>query len=102
MYNISLVIQSASSFARVNIFKDKFNFTIDDMASKKMKKKRKEMKKEITRLKGAHLGMAQFLETKSLLKIIKNAFYFTLKGLFVLIISKILSLFFVHEENQVH
>ena len=60
------------------------------------------MKKEIARLKEAHLGMAQFLETKSLLKMIKNAFYFTLKGLFVLIISKILSLFFVHEEKQVH
>ena len=52
------------------------------------------MKKEITRYKGAHLGMAQFLEPKSLLKMIKNAFYFTLKG--------VLSLLFVHEEKQVH
>ena len=94
MYNISLVIQSPSSFARVNIFKDKFNFTTDDVASRKMKKKRKEMNKEITRLKGAHLGMAQFLEPKGLLKMIKNAFYFTLKG--------VLSLLFVHEEKQVH
>ena len=45
MYNISLVIQSPSSFARVNIFKDKFNFTTDDVTSRKMKKKKKRNEK---------------------------------------------------------
>ena len=42
------------------------------------------MKKEITRLKGAHLGMAQFLEPKGLLKMIKNLFH--LKRCFVFIV----------------
>ena len=55
-----------------------------------MKEKIKK-EKEITRLKGAFSGLRQFLETKSLLKMLKIAFHFTLKALFVLKISKILS-----------
>ena len=41
-------------------------------------------------LKGELLGLGQFLATKSLLKMMKNDFYFTLKALFVL---KILNFF---------
>ena len=37
------------------------------------------MKKEITRLKDALLGVTQLLETKSLLKMIKIDFYSPLK-----------------------
>ena len=42
-------------------------------------------------IKDALSGLRQFLETESSLKMIKNAFYFTLKSLFVLKILKFLS-----------
>ena len=38
----------------------------------------------IKNFKGAHLGLRQFLATESSLKMMKNAFYLTLKALFVL------------------
>ena len=41
--------------------------------------------------KGALWGLRQFLATESPLKMMKNAFYFTLKALFVLKIFKFLS-----------
>ena len=40
------------------------------------------------------------LKTESLLKLMKNAFYFTLKALFVLKTFKFLSGIFGHAENQ--
>ena len=43
--------------------------------------------------KGALQGLRQFLATESLLKMMKNAFYFTLKALFVLKIIKLFWLF---------
>ena len=42
-------------------------------------------------LKGALLGLKQFLATESPLKTMKNAFYFILKALLVLKIFKFLS-----------
>ena len=42
-------------------------------------------------IKGALSGLRQFLATESPLKIMKNAFYFTLEALFVLKIFKFLS-----------
>ena len=42
-------------------------------------------------LKGALSGIRKFLAIKSPLKIIRNAFYFTLKALFVLKVFKFLS-----------
>ena len=42
-------------------------------------------------LKGALSGLRQFLATESLLKMIKNTFYFTSKALFVLKIFNFLS-----------
>ena len=42
------------------------------------------------KVKGAPSGLGQFLATESPLKIMKNAFYFTLKALFVLKIFKFL------------
>ena len=44
-----------------------------------------------TKIKGALSGVKQFLATESPLKIMKNAFYFTLKAHFVLKIFKFLS-----------
>ena len=44
--------------------------------------------------KGALLGLRHFLAIESTLKMIKNAFYFTSKALFVLKIFKFLSCFF--------
>ena len=41
--------------------------------------------------KSAFPGLRQFLETENPLKIMKNAFYFTLKPLFVLNVFKFLS-----------
>ena len=41
-------------------------------------------------LKGALPGLRQFLTTENLLKLIKNVFYFTSNGLFVLKIFKFL------------
>ena len=41
--------------------------------------------------KGAVLGLRQFLATESPLKMMKGAFYFTLKALFVLQIFQYLS-----------
>ena len=43
------------------------------------------------KIKGALLGLRQFLVTESPLKMMKNAFYFTLKPLFDLKIFKYLS-----------
>ena len=47
-------------------------------------------------VKGTLSGLKQFLANKSSLKIMKNAFYFTSKALFVLKIFKFLSRFFYH------
>ena len=47
---------------------------------------------------GAISGPIQFLATGSSLKIMKNAFYFTIKSLFVLKIFKFLSLLFAVEK----
>ena len=46
---------------------------------------------QLLQFKGALPGLRQFLTTKSPLKIMKNAFYFTSKALFVLKIFKFLS-----------
>ena len=48
-------------------------------------------KKKSPNFKDAHSGLRQFLATGSPLKMMKNAFYFTWKVLFVLKISKFLS-----------
>ena len=47
-------------------------------------------------IKGALSGLRQFLAIESPLKMMKNAFYFTLKALFVLKIFKFLSWIFGH------
>ena len=47
-------------------------------------------------IKGALPGLRQFLASKSPLKMMKNAFYFTSKALFVLKLFKFLSGFFGH------
>ena len=52
------------------------------------------------KFKGALSGLRPFLATESPLKIMKNAFYFTLKGLFVLKIFKFLSSIFGYVEKQ--
>ena len=44
-----------------------------------------------SKIKGALLGLKHFLATENPLKMMKNAFYFTLKALFVLKIFKFLS-----------
>ena len=51
-------------------------------------------------LKGAFSGLGQFLATKSPLKRMKNACYFTLNALFVLKIFKFLSWLFGHVEKR--
>ena len=51
-------------------------------------------------IKGALLGLRQFLAIESPLKIIKYAFYFISKALFVLRISKFLSGLFGHVAKQ--
>ena len=48
------------------------------------------------KIKGALSGLGQFVETENPLKIMKNAFYFTSKALFILKIFKLLSWFFGH------
>ena len=48
-------------------------------------------KEQIAYTKGALSGLKQFLATKSPLKMMKNAFYFTSKALLVLVIFKFLS-----------
>ena len=50
----------------------------------------RELIQYFTNFKGALLGLRQFLVTESLLKMMKNVFYFTLKSLFVLKIFKFL------------
>ena len=54
------------------------------------------------RLKGALSSLRQFLATESPLKITKNAFYFTLKALFILQIFKFLSWPFGHEAKRLN
>ena len=50
--------------------------------------------------KGALSGLRQFLGTKSTFKMMKKAFYFTLKALFVLKIFKFLSWHFGHIQKR--
>ena len=50
--------------------------------------------------KDALSGLRQFLPFENALKIMKNAFYFTLKTLFVLEILKFLSSLFDHAEKR--
>ena len=57
-------------------------------------------KKKELKLKGALSGLRQFWATESPLQTMKNAFYFTLKALFVLKIFKFLSWLFGHVEKQ--
>ena len=51
-------------------------------------------------LKGALSGLRQFLAADTLLKGVKNAFYFTLKALSVLKMLKLLFYFFNHLEKR--
>ena len=51
-------------------------------------------------MKGTLAGMRQFLVTESPFKMMKNAFYFTLKVLFVLKIFRFFVLTFGHVEKQ--
>ena len=53
-------------------------------------------KKSAWDLKGALSGLRQFLENETLLKMMKNAFHFTLKAIFVLEIFRFLSWLFGH------
>ena len=53
-------------------------------------------RKSRQKLKGALSGLRQFLSTESPLKMMKNAFYFTSKALFILKIFKFLSWLFGH------
>ena len=53
-------------------------------------------------LKGELLGLGQFLATKSLLKMMKNDFYFTLKALFVLKILNFFHLVFWSCKKRLH
>ena len=55
---------------------------------------------DITIFTSALSGLRQFLATGSPLKMMKNAFYFTLKALFVLKIIKFLPRLFCHAEKQ--
>ena len=55
----------------------------------------------IFNFKDALSGLKQFLATESPLKVMKNAFYFTLKALFVLKIYKFLSWLFGHVKKRV-
>ena len=50
-------------------------------------------------VKGALLGLKQLLLTESPLKMVKSAFYFILKALFLLKIFKFLSRLFGHAEK---
>ena len=54
----------------------------------------------LAKIKGALSGLKQVLATESPLKIMKNAFYFTSKALFVLQIFKLLSRLFGHAAKR--
>ena len=54
----------------------------------------------LTCIKGALSGLRQFLANERPLKVMKNAFYFTLKAHFVLKIFKFLSRIFRHVEKR--
>ena len=58
---------------------------------KKKKRKEKEKQDKANKLKGALSDLRQYLATESPLKMMKNAFYFTLKVLFVLKITACLT-----------
>ena len=51
-------------------------------------------------IKGTLEGLSKFLITESPLQMMKNAFYFTLKALFVLNVFKFLSWLFAHVEKM--
>ena len=53
-------------------------------------------------VKGALSGLRQFLATESPLKMVKDAFYFTLKALFAHKIFKFLSSIFAHAEKPLN
>ena len=58
------------------------------------------MSHQLKKLKGALSGLRQFLATESLLKMMKNAFYFTSTALFVLKIFKFLTGYFGHASKR--
>ena len=58
------------------------------------------LKNDQVYFEGALSGLRQFLATESLLKMRKNAFYFTLKGLNVLKVLKSSSRLFGHVEKR--
>ena len=61
-----------------------------------------EKEKDEINIKGSLSGLRQFLATEAALKIMKNAFYFTLKALFVLKIFKRFSWGFGHAQKRFH
>ena len=72
--------------------KNEFENASENEAEKKeIKKKGFLMMKILRNLKCALSGLRQFLAAESPFKMMKNAFYFTLKALFVLKIFKFLS-----------
>ena len=68
----------------------------EDFKFKGTKNTRENLKIIIIKLKGALSGLRHILTTEGPLKIMKNAFYFTSKALFVIKIFKFLSWFFGH------
>ena len=56
-----------------------------------LRNKYKQAKTKYANFKGVLSGLSQILANESPLKMMKNAFYFTLKALFVLKIFKFLS-----------
>ena len=56
--------------------------------------------RELHSFEGPHMGVRQFLRNESCLKIMKNAFYFMLKALFVLEIFTFLSWLFGYVEKR--
>ena len=59
-----------------------------------------EARSEMVVIKGALSGLRQFFANESPLKVMKNAFYFTSKALFVLKIFKFLSWLFGHVSKR--
>ena len=58
--------------------------------------------KEPRKVKGALSGLRKFLAIESPLKMMKNAYYFTPRALFVTIAFKFLSWLFGHVAKQLH
>ena len=96
-----LIILKIMRFAEsITFIDDCYQFYLLWVILPRMATKNYQSKKYYFSFKGAFSGLRQFLATENPLKVIKNAFYITLKAFFIFKIFKFLSWYFGHVSKR--